>query len=34
MVGQAGAIWGILTLIFGMFFVRSLWLLLRRRIAA
>jgi hypothetical protein len=31
MVEQAGAIWGSLTLIFGLLLIRSLWSLLRRR---
>ena len=33
MVEQAGAIWGTLTLIFGLFALRSLWWLLRQRTA-
>lgn len=33
MVEQAGAIWGTLTLIFGLIFLGSLWRLLRQRTA-
>ena len=33
MVEQAGAIWGSLTLIFGLLLIGSLWSLLRRRTA-